>query len=57
MPKSNKILPSIGNPGGGGGVGGGGPPPGGAAYAKKVVILANKLKISFFGAIFIVVKI
>ena len=52
---SNTTLPSIGNPGGGGGVGGGGPT-GGAAKVLKVISITNKLKIIFFGAIFIINK-
>lgn len=51
---SHKMPLLIGNPGGGGAGGGG--PDGGAACVKTVVRLASKVKVSFFGMGFIIVK-
>ncbi|ELY2017329.1 hypothetical protein SL053_001221 [Flavobacterium psychrophilum] len=52
---SHKMPLLIGNPGGGGGPGGGGPD-GGAACVKTADRIASKVKVSFFGMGFIIVK-
>ncbi|AIG29162.1 hypothetical protein IA01_01140 [Flavobacterium psychrophilum] len=51
---SHKMPLLIGNPGGGGAGGGG--PDGGAACVKTADRIASKVKVSFFGMGFIIVK-
>ncbi|CAM2860252.1 hypothetical protein O8E88_001902 [Flavobacterium psychrophilum] len=51
---SHKMPLLIGNPGGGGAGGGG--PDGGAACVKTADRVASKVKVSFFGMGFIIVK-
>ncbi|MBF2091078.1 hypothetical protein FPG87_01150 [Flavobacterium psychrophilum] len=52
---SHKMPLLIGSPGGGG-AGGGGGPDGGAACVKTADRIASKVKVSFFGMGFIIVK-